>query len=77
MAGNATMGASGNIGNAITNAGAARASGYVAQGNAWSNAINQAAQGFGAIDWRRGGGGTVNSAGYGADANAAVAAGYS
>lgn len=73
FAGNATMGASGQIGNAISNAGAARASGYTAQGNSWANAINQAAQGFGAIDWRRGGG----SAGYGVDANAAVAAGVS
>lgn len=39
-----------NTGNALMNAGAARASGYVAQGNAWSNAIGQvgmAAGGFG------------------------------
>jgi hypothetical protein len=31
-----------NVGNAILNAGDARASSYVAQGNSWSNAINQA-----------------------------------
>jgi hypothetical protein len=30
-----------NAGNALVNAGEARASGYVAQGNAWSNAFNQ------------------------------------
>lgn len=33
-----------NVGNAILNAGDARASSYIAQGNAWSNAINQASQ---------------------------------
>lgn len=74
LAGNATMGASGQIGNAISNAGVARASGYTAQGNSWANAINQGAQAFGAIDWTRR---SNNSAGYGAEANAAVAAGYS
>jgi hypothetical protein len=35
------MGSAGNVGGAMMNAGEARASGYIAQGNAWSNAINQ------------------------------------
>jgi hypothetical protein len=35
-----------NVGTALTNAGDARASSYIAQGNAWSNAINQAAMGY-------------------------------
>jgi hypothetical protein len=50
------MGASGNIGNAMMNAGEARASGYIAQGNAWSNALNQIGQGAGYFNF--GGGGT-------------------
>lgn len=33
-----------NVGNAMINAGEARASGYMAQGNAWSNAINEIAK---------------------------------
>lgn len=37
------------VGNALANAGEARASGYVAQGNAWSNAINQ----IGQLDWSK------------------------
>lgn len=44
---NAIMVAGGNVGNAMMNAGEARASGYVGQGNAWANAINQ----IGQIDW--------------------------
>lgn len=44
---NAIMMAGGNVGNAMINAGEARASGYVAQGNAWANAINQ----IGQLDW--------------------------
>jgi hypothetical protein len=35
------------VGNALINAGEARASGYVAQGNAWSNAATQGAQLYG------------------------------
>jgi hypothetical protein len=42
------MNYSNNAGAAATNAGYTRASAYVAQGNAWANAINQ----IGAIDWR-------------------------
>jgi hypothetical protein len=36
-----------NVGSALINAGEARASGYIAQGNAWSNAINQGAALYG------------------------------
>jgi hypothetical protein len=42
------MNTAGNVGNALTNAGDARASSYVAQGNAWSNAINQIGTAYGA-----------------------------
>lgn len=44
---NLIFGTAQGVGNALTNAGEARASGYVAQGNAWANAINQ----IGQIDW--------------------------
>lgn len=39
-----------NVGNTMVNAGEARASSYVAQGNAWSNAINQVGQ-FAGYKW--------------------------
>jgi hypothetical protein len=42
-----------NVGNALMNAGDARASGYIAQGNAWSNAINQGAALYGYFDSKR------------------------
>ena len=38
---NIVFGTGQGVGNALTNAGEARASGYVAQGNAWANSINQ------------------------------------
>jgi hypothetical protein len=43
----AILGTGQGVGNALTNAGEARASGYIGQGNAWANAINQ----IGQIDW--------------------------
>lgn len=44
-----------NVGNALINAGEARASGYVAQGNAWSNAVNQGTQLYGYMNRPSGG----------------------
>lgn len=46
---NVIVGTGQNVGNALMNAGEARASGYVAQGNAWSNAINQIAGAYGGL----------------------------
>lgn len=43
----AIMGSAANTGNAMMAAGDARASGYIGQGNAWANAINEISQ----IDW--------------------------
>lgn len=45
---NVITGTAQNTANALTNAGEARASGYVAQGNAWANATNQFATMYGA-----------------------------
>lgn len=53
---NVIMGTASNVGNALTNAGDARASSYVAQGNAWSNAINQIGTAYGAGMFGGGGG---------------------
>jgi hypothetical protein len=49
-----------NTGNALMNAGEARASGYIAQGNAWANAGNQIgmAYGYGNFGGSGGGGGS-------------------
>lgn len=44
---NVIVGTGQNVGNALVNAGEARASGYVAQGNAWSNAANQIGMAYG------------------------------
>jgi hypothetical protein len=43
----AILGTGQGVGNALTNAGEARASGYIGQGNAWANSINELAK----IDW--------------------------
>lgn len=44
---NIIMGTGANVGSTMVNAGEARASGYIAQGNAWANALNQIGQGAG------------------------------
>lgn len=49
-----------NTGNALINAGEARASGYIAQGNAFSGAVNQIGTAYGYGLLGRGGGGVTN-----------------
>ena len=62
-------GAVANASQGVSNAGAYRASGYIGQGNSWSNAVNEMATAFG--NWGNFGGGSDGTADYLAAANRA------